>query len=153
MYLAIESQGGVYGGGMVYCVYFIVLVLFGNCKFYKLFSFIHLQFLLRWVESATLNSLIKRIFFFAQISRIYWLEIFSLVERKRWFNYTLELLTIIFNCIWINGKATIIKAKTILFSTELAYRLIKSANVLIFSSYMEQRCLIGWRSFSSNLLS
>ncbi|KAL3075123.1 hypothetical protein niasHS_013346 [Heterodera schachtii] len=30
MYLAIESQGGVYGGGMVYCVYFIVLVLFGN---------------------------------------------------------------------------------------------------------------------------
>lgn len=31
MYLAIESQGGVYGGGMVYCIYFIVLVLFGNC--------------------------------------------------------------------------------------------------------------------------
>lgn len=32
MYLAIEAQGGIYGGGMVYCVYFIVLVLFGNCK-------------------------------------------------------------------------------------------------------------------------
>ncbi|KAH7723235.1 voltage-dependent calcium channel type D subunit alpha-1-like protein [Aphelenchoides avenae] len=32
MYLAIEAQGGVYGGGMVYCIYFIVLVLFGNCK-------------------------------------------------------------------------------------------------------------------------
>lgn len=32
MYLAIESQGGIYGGGMVYCIYFIVLVLFGNCK-------------------------------------------------------------------------------------------------------------------------
>ncbi|KAI6210463.1 Voltage-dependent calcium channel A type alpha-1 [Aphelenchoides besseyi] len=28
MYLAIEAQGGVYGGGMVYCIYFIVLVLF-----------------------------------------------------------------------------------------------------------------------------
>lgn len=34
MYLAIEAQGGVYGGGMVYCIYFIVLVLFGNCKFF-----------------------------------------------------------------------------------------------------------------------
>jgi voltage-dependent calcium channel N type alpha-1B len=32
MYLAIESQGGVYGGGMAYCIYFIVLVLFGNCE-------------------------------------------------------------------------------------------------------------------------
>ncbi|KAK6033021.1 putative ATP synthase F0, A subunit, partial [Ostertagia ostertagi] len=30
MYLAIEAQGGIYGGGMVYCIYFIVLVLFGN---------------------------------------------------------------------------------------------------------------------------
>ena len=32
MYLAIEAQGGIYGGGMVYCIYFIVLVLFGNCE-------------------------------------------------------------------------------------------------------------------------
>lgn len=34
MYLAIEAQGGVYGGGMVYCIYFIVIMLFGNCKFF-----------------------------------------------------------------------------------------------------------------------
>uniref|UniRef100_A0A915BGY2 Voltage-dependent calcium channel type A subunit alpha-1 n=2 Tax=Parascaris univalens TaxID=6257 RepID=A0A915BGY2_PARUN len=37
MYLAIESQGGVYGGGMVYCVYFIVLVLFGNYTLLNVF--------------------------------------------------------------------------------------------------------------------
>lgn len=33
MYLAIESQGGIYSGGWPYSIYFIVLVLFGNCKF------------------------------------------------------------------------------------------------------------------------
>jgi len=32
MYVAIEALGGVSGGGMVYCVFFIILVLFGNCK-------------------------------------------------------------------------------------------------------------------------
>lgn len=32
MYLSIDSQKGVYGGGMFYSIYFIVLVLFGNCK-------------------------------------------------------------------------------------------------------------------------
>ncbi|EGT30002.1 hypothetical protein CAEBREN_28992 [Caenorhabditis brenneri] len=32
MYLAIESQGGIYSGGWPYSIYFIVLVLFGNCK-------------------------------------------------------------------------------------------------------------------------
>jgi len=37
MYLAIESQGGVYGGGMVYCIYFIVLVLFGNYTLLNVF--------------------------------------------------------------------------------------------------------------------
>uniref|UniRef100_A0A183CB81 Voltage-dependent calcium channel type A subunit alpha-1 n=1 Tax=Globodera pallida TaxID=36090 RepID=A0A183CB81_GLOPA len=37
MYLAIESQGGVYGGGMIYCVYFIVLVLFGNYTLLNVF--------------------------------------------------------------------------------------------------------------------
>jgi len=31
MYYAIRSQGGVKGGGMYYSIYFIVLVLFGNC--------------------------------------------------------------------------------------------------------------------------
>nr|AXF54067.1 voltage-dependent calcium channel A type alpha-1 [Ditylenchus destructor] len=37
MYLAIEAQGGVYGGGMVYCIYFIVLVLFGNYTLLNVF--------------------------------------------------------------------------------------------------------------------
>ncbi|VBB34000.1 unnamed protein product, partial [Acanthocheilonema viteae] len=37
MYLAIESQGGIYGGGMVYCIYFIVLVLFGNYTLLNVF--------------------------------------------------------------------------------------------------------------------
>uniref|UniRef100_A0A158Q5I2 Voltage-dependent calcium channel type A subunit alpha-1 n=1 Tax=Dracunculus medinensis TaxID=318479 RepID=A0A158Q5I2_DRAME len=37
MYLAIESQGGVYGGGMIYCIYFIVLVLFGNYTLLNVF--------------------------------------------------------------------------------------------------------------------
>ncbi|PAV77952.1 hypothetical protein WR25_14032 [Diploscapter pachys] len=37
MYLAIESQGGVYRGGMVYCVFFIVLVLFGNYTLLNVF--------------------------------------------------------------------------------------------------------------------
>uniref|UniRef100_A0A914C6B3 Voltage-dependent calcium channel type A subunit alpha-1 n=1 Tax=Acrobeloides nanus TaxID=290746 RepID=A0A914C6B3_9BILA len=37
MYIAIESQGGVYGGGMVYCIYFIVLVLFGNYTLLNVF--------------------------------------------------------------------------------------------------------------------
>jgi len=31
MFNAIRSQGGVNGGGMLYSIYFIVLVLFGNC--------------------------------------------------------------------------------------------------------------------------
>lgn len=37
MYLAIEAQGGIYGGGMVYCIYFIVLVLFGNYTLLNVF--------------------------------------------------------------------------------------------------------------------
>uniref|UniRef100_A0A0N4ZYK0 Voltage-dependent calcium channel type A subunit alpha-1 n=1 Tax=Parastrongyloides trichosuri TaxID=131310 RepID=A0A0N4ZYK0_PARTI len=37
MYLAIESQGGIYDGGMVYCIYFIVLVLFGNYTLLNVF--------------------------------------------------------------------------------------------------------------------
>ncbi|CAJ0582996.1 unnamed protein product, partial [Mesorhabditis spiculigera] len=37
MYLAIEAQGGIYGGGMVYCVYFIVLMLFGNYTLLNVF--------------------------------------------------------------------------------------------------------------------
>ncbi|CAB3400469.1 unnamed protein product [Caenorhabditis bovis] len=37
MYLAIESQGGIYGGGMVYSIYFIVLVLFGNYTLLNVF--------------------------------------------------------------------------------------------------------------------
>ncbi|CAD5229555.1 unnamed protein product [Bursaphelenchus okinawaensis] len=37
MYLAIEAQGGVYGGGMVYCIYFIILVLFGNYTLLNVF--------------------------------------------------------------------------------------------------------------------
>ena len=31
MYYAIRSQGGVGGGGMFYSLYFVILVLFGNC--------------------------------------------------------------------------------------------------------------------------
>ena len=31
MFNAIVSQGGVEGNGMLFSVYFIVLVLFGNC--------------------------------------------------------------------------------------------------------------------------
>ncbi|KJH46009.1 hypothetical protein DICVIV_07927 [Dictyocaulus viviparus] len=37
MYLAIEAQGGIYGGGMMYCIYFIVLVLFGNYTLLNVF--------------------------------------------------------------------------------------------------------------------
>ena len=32
MYDGIRARGGVKGGGMIYCAYFILLVLFGNCK-------------------------------------------------------------------------------------------------------------------------
>ena len=32
MYNGIKSRGGIYGGGAIYCFYFIILVLFGNCK-------------------------------------------------------------------------------------------------------------------------
>jgi hypothetical protein len=32
----IRSQGGIKNGGLVYCLYFIVLVLFGNCILYAL---------------------------------------------------------------------------------------------------------------------
>ena len=31
MYYAIRSQGGVGGGGMYYSLYFVILLLFGNC--------------------------------------------------------------------------------------------------------------------------
>jgi voltage-dependent calcium channel N type alpha-1B len=31
MYNGINSQGGVYGGGMPYSLYFIALVVLGNC--------------------------------------------------------------------------------------------------------------------------
>ncbi|CDW52786.1 voltage dependent calcium channel type A subunit [Trichuris trichiura] len=37
MYLAIESQGGIYAGGMIYSVYFIILVLFGNYTLLNVF--------------------------------------------------------------------------------------------------------------------
>lgn len=37
MYQAIESQGGVTNGGMIYCSYFIVLVLFGNYTLLNVF--------------------------------------------------------------------------------------------------------------------
>jgi hypothetical protein len=32
MYNGIRSQGGANGKGMIYSLYFIILVLFGNCK-------------------------------------------------------------------------------------------------------------------------
>lgn len=32
MYNGIISQGGAKGQGMIYALYFIILVLFGNCK-------------------------------------------------------------------------------------------------------------------------
>lgn len=40
MYAAIRSKGGPYGGGGIYSLYFIILLLLGNCKnlSYKLFS-------------------------------------------------------------------------------------------------------------------
>jgi len=31
MFNGIESRGGVKDGGLVYCLYFIILVVFGNC--------------------------------------------------------------------------------------------------------------------------
>jgi len=31
MFNGIESRGGVKNGGLVYCLYFIILVVFGNC--------------------------------------------------------------------------------------------------------------------------
>ncbi|NP_001335573.1 Voltage-dependent calcium channel type A subunit alpha-1 [Caenorhabditis elegans] len=37
MYLAIESQGGIYSGGWPYSIYFIVLVLFGNYTLLNVF--------------------------------------------------------------------------------------------------------------------
>jgi len=45
MYYAIRSQGGVSGGGMFYSLYFVILVLFGNCIFY---CFCGLQVLTRY---------------------------------------------------------------------------------------------------------
>ena len=38
MYNGIQSQGGIDGNGMVYCSYFIVLVLFGNCILSHMFK-------------------------------------------------------------------------------------------------------------------
>ena len=32
MYNGIQSRGGVNNGGMIYSFYFIILVLFGNCR-------------------------------------------------------------------------------------------------------------------------
>jgi voltage-dependent calcium channel N type alpha-1B len=37
MYKAIKSQGGIHGGGMIYSVYFIILVLFGNYTLLNVF--------------------------------------------------------------------------------------------------------------------
>lgn len=37
MYKAIESQGGIHHGGMIYSVYFIILVLFGNYTLLNVF--------------------------------------------------------------------------------------------------------------------
>ena len=40
------SQGGANGKGMVYSLYFIILVLFGNCKlFYLYIIFIYIYLL------------------------------------------------------------------------------------------------------------
>lgn len=35
MYNGIRSQGGTTGGGFIYCIYFVLLVLIGNCKLKK----------------------------------------------------------------------------------------------------------------------
>lgn len=35
MYTAVESRGGIKSGGLFYCFYFIILVLFGNCAHYN----------------------------------------------------------------------------------------------------------------------
>ena len=44
MFYAIKSQGGINKWGMLYSVYFIILVLFGNCKFdLKIIIFKQLQ--------------------------------------------------------------------------------------------------------------
>lgn len=37
MYKAIQSQGGIHHGGMIYSVYFIILVLFGNYTLLNVF--------------------------------------------------------------------------------------------------------------------
>ena len=37
MFYAIQSQGGV-NGGMLYSIYFIILVLFGNCILRQIFD-------------------------------------------------------------------------------------------------------------------
>ena len=39
MYNGIRSQGGLHGGGMIYCTYFIILVLIGNCILCSLWEF------------------------------------------------------------------------------------------------------------------
>jgi len=36
MFNGIESRGGVKGGGLIYSLYFIILVVFGNCIFLTL---------------------------------------------------------------------------------------------------------------------
>lgn len=51
MYDGIRSQGGVSNGGFVYCIYFVLLVLFGNCILYVK------RFNLRNLTSAELSYL------------------------------------------------------------------------------------------------
>jgi len=43
MFNAIKSMGGVEGKGMIYSVYFIILVLFGNCiLFHTIYIYIYI---------------------------------------------------------------------------------------------------------------
>lgn len=41
MFYAIQSQGGV-DGGMLYSIYFIILVLFGNCILHRFSNIVQL---------------------------------------------------------------------------------------------------------------
>ena len=41
MFSGIESRGGVKHGGLVYSLYFIILVVFGNCIFCRVIAAIH----------------------------------------------------------------------------------------------------------------
>jgi len=62
MFNAIRSQGGVSGNGMLFSVYFIVLVLFGNCILFActpLHKFIHRQQTIERTVVATVIFLVQ----------------------------------------------------------------------------------------------